>query len=112
MKEQSIYTNLCASQRSFEDKYGLMRLRGRFSNSSLVYEEQHPLMLRSKDYSYFTGLIILDAHEATLGHGTEATLARIRENYWIVKGRKSIKEVNRKCVISTRYQGQPCTSVL
>ena len=39
MKEQSNYTNLCASLRLFEDKYGLMRLRGRFANSSLVYEE-------------------------------------------------------------------------
>ena len=48
MKEQSNYTNLCASLRLFVDKYGLMRLRGRFANSSLVYEKQHPVILRSK----------------------------------------------------------------
>ena len=106
MKEQSNYTNLCASLRLFVDKDGLMRLRGRFANSSLVYEEQHPVILRSKDCSYFTRLIILDAHEATMHHGIETTLARIRENYWIVKGRKSVKEVIRKCEICTRYQGQ------
>ena len=40
-------------------------------------------------------------------HGVETTLARIRSNYWIVKGRKSVKEVLRKCVFYTRYQGQP-----
>ena len=106
MKEQSNYTNLCASLRLFVDKYGLMRLRGRFANS-LVYEEQHPVILRSKDCGYFTRLVILDAHEATMHHGIETTLARIRENYWIVKGRKSVKEVIRKCVICTRYQDQP-----
>ena len=106
MKEQSNYTNLCASLRLFVDKYGLMRLRGRFANSSLVYEERHPVILRSKDCSYFTRLGILDAHEATIHHGIETTLARIRENYWIVKGRNSVKEVFRKCVICTRYQGQ------
>ena len=85
----------------------LWRLRGRFANSSLVYEEQHPVILRSKDCSYFTRLVILDAHEATMHHGIETTLARIRENYWIVKEKKSVKEVIRKCVICTHYQGQP-----
>ena len=84
-----------------------MRLKGRFANSSLEYEEQHPVILRSKDSSYFTRLIISDAHEATMYHGIETTLAWIRKNYWIVKGRKSVKEVIRKCVICTRYQGQP-----
>ena len=107
MKEQANYTNLCASLRLFEDKIGLMRLKGRFANSSLEYEEQHPVILRSKDNSYFTRLIILDAHEATMHHGIETTLARIRKNYWIVKGRKSVKEVIRKCVVCTRYQGLP-----
>ena len=107
MKEQSNYTNLCASLRLFEDKYGLMQLRGRFANSSLVYEEQHSVIFRSKDCSYFTRLIVLDAHEATMHHGIETTLARIRENYWIVKGRKTVKEIIRKCVICTRNQGQP-----
>ena len=67
----------------------------------------HPVILRSKDCSYFTRLAILDAYEATMHHGIETTLARIRENYWIVKGRKSVKEVIRKCVMCTRYQGQP-----
>ena len=107
MKEQANYTNLCASVRLFEDKVGFMRLKGRFANSSLEYEEQHPVILRSKDSSYFTRLIILDAHEATMHHGIETTLARIRRNYWIVKRRESVKEVIRKCVICTRYQGQP-----
>ena len=34
------------------------------------------------------------------------TLAHIRREFWIVKGRKSVKEVLRKCVTYTRYQGQ------
>ena len=85
--------------RLFEDNVGLMRLKGRFANSSLEYEEQHPVILCSKDSSYFTRLIILEANEATMHHGIETTLASIRKNYWIVKGRKSVKEVIRKCVI-------------
>ena len=84
-----------------------MRLKGRFANSSLEYEEQHPFILRSKDSSYFTRLIIFNAHEVTMHHGIKTILAWIRKNYWIVKGRKSVKEVIRKCVICMPYQGQP-----
>ena len=40
-------------------------------------------------------------------HGVETTLAQIRSKYWIVKGRKSVKEVLRNCVTCTRYQGLP-----
>ena len=39
----------------------------------------------------------------------ETTLAQIRRKFWIVKGRKSVKEVLRKCVTCTRYQGQPAS---
>ena len=107
MKEQSNYINLCASLRLFEDKDELLRLKGRFANTSLKHEEQHPIILRSKNNSYFTQLLIWDAHKATLHHGVETTLAQIRRKFWIVKGRRSVKEVLRKCVTCTRYQGQP-----
>ena len=99
VEEQSNYTNLCALLRLFEDNVGLMRLKGRFANSSLEYKKQHPVIRRSKDSSYFIRLIILAAHEATMHHGIETTLAWIRKNYWIVEGRKSVKEVIQKCVI-------------
>ncbi|CAB4007545.1 PREDICTED: uncharacterized protein LOC100197852 [Paramuricea clavata] len=107
MKEQDNYANLCASLRLFEDKDELLRLKGRFANTSLKHEEQHPVILRSKNDSYFTRLVILDAHEATLHHGVKTTLAHIRRKFWIVKGRESLKEVLRKCVTCTRYQGRP-----
>ena len=37
----------------FENNHGLLHLKGRFANSSLIYEEQHPVILRGKE-SYFT----------------------------------------------------------
>jgi hypothetical protein len=45
MKEQDNYANLCASLRLFEDKDELLRLKGRFANTSLKQEEQHPVIL-------------------------------------------------------------------
>ena len=40
-------------------------------------------------------------------HGVETTLARIRSKYWIVEGRRSVKQMSRKCVVCTRVQGLP-----
>ena len=97
-----------ASLSLLEDKNGFLRLKGRFANSNLLYSERHPV-LRSKE-SYFTQLVIWDAHKASMHHGVESTLARVRANYWIVKGRKSVKEVIRKCVICKRYQGKPMSA--
>ena len=90
MKKQENYANIRSSLRLFESEDGLLRLRGRFANSSLQYQEQYPIILRNKD-SHFTRLIISDAHETSMHHGVETTLARIRSKYWIVKGRKSVK---------------------
>ncbi|XP_028403430.1 uncharacterized protein LOC114526129 [Dendronephthya gigantea] len=104
IREQSNYGNLRGSLNLFEDKDGLLRLKGRFANSRLKYEEQFPVLLRSD--SHLTKLIIWDAHESTMHHGVESTLARVRKTYWIIKGRKSVKDVLRKCVVCKRYQGK------
>ena len=52
-------------------------------------------------------MIILDSHERALHHGTETTLSDVRSKLWIIKGRKAVKSVLRKCVACNRYQGRP-----
>ena len=61
MREQSDYSKLWASLRLFQDTNGLSWLKGRFANSSPECDEQHPIILRIQESSYFTKLIILDA---------------------------------------------------
>ena len=104
LKLQANYANLRASLQLFEDSHGLLRLKGRFANSALEYERQHPIILRGRD-SCFTHLVILNAHQSVMYHGIEKTLAYVRRNYWIVRGRKTIKDILRKCVTCTKYQG-------
>ena len=84
LKQQDNYSKLEASLQLFKDKDGVLRLRGRSANSSLPYREQYPIILRKQ--SHFTRLVILNAHEQTMHHGIETTLARIRTEYWIVEG--------------------------
>ena len=91
------YENLKKSLRLFTDDSGLLRLKGRFGNSDLSFEEKHPLLLRSD--SYFTELLISNAHSTVKHSGMEATLNQLRLRFWVTKGRQTVKNVISKCVI-------------
>ena len=74
-----------------EDIAGILRLKGRFANSSICYEERHPILLRSSSVSYFTRLIVHDSCQKVLPHGIESTLSHIHTKFWITKRRKTVK---------------------
>lgn len=105
LRKREQFKNLKSSLNLFVDDFGLLRLKGRFGNSALSYQEKFPVLLRDSE-SYVTRLIVLDAHEKVLHHGVETTLAHIRNEFWIVKGRKTVKNIIRKCVTCIRYQGR------
>ena len=92
------------SLKLFVDNNGIVRLKGRFENCALNYDEKFPALLRSD--SYFTYLLIIDAHENVFHQGIEATLNYIRSKFWLIKGRKTVKNVLRKCVTCKRFQAK------
>ena len=106
LKEQSNYAKIECSLKLFNDENGFVRLKGRYENSSLDYDEKFPVLLRS----YFTKLIFLDAHKIAMHHGVESTLNHLRSNFWIIKGRKTVKDILRKCVLCKKNQGQTMLS--
>ena len=53
----------------YVDTLGLLRLKGRFKNAALDYDEKDPLILRTLENSFFSKLIILHPHEKVLHHG-------------------------------------------
>ena len=71
----------------------------------MKYDEKYPITLRNS--SYFTKLIVLNAHEEVMHSGIEATLAIIRSSYWLMKGRRTVKGILRKCVTCKKMQGRP-----
>ena len=107
LQRQTDFGKLKVSLKLFVDTLGLLRLKGRFENAALDYDEKHPLILRSLENSFFTKLIILDSHERVLHHGIETTLSDVRSKFWIVKGRKAVKmpSVSRKTIITSRNSG-------
>ena len=101
---QSNFKKLKSSLNLFEDNKGLLRLRGRFGNSTMQYEEKYPLLLRTD--GIFTKLVITDCHENVFHHGIESTLANLRRRYWVVRGRKTVKNLLHTCTLCKRYQGK------
>ena len=94
LKRQENYSKLNVLLKLFtneEDIAVILRLKGRFANSSICYEERHPILLRSSSVSYFTTLIVLDSCQKVLPHGIESTLNHIHTKCWITKRRKTVK---------------------
>ena len=60
---------------------GLIRCRGRLEKSDLPEESKYPLLL-PKGHPV-TLILIREAHEAVAHMGLNATVAKVRQRYWI-----------------------------
>lgn len=85
------------------DEKGLIRCRGRIQNSSLNQEVKTPMLLPSRHH--VVELIIRDTHDRMLHSGVNTTLTTIRERFWIIRGRQTVKRILRRCVPCRRIEG-------
>lgn len=93
----------------FKDEDGVWRCGGRMSNSCLTPSAQNPILL-DPDH-YLTTLFVLEAHQRVLHDGVRETLAELRSQYWVVRGRQIVKKLLHKCVTCRRYEGAPCKEI-
>ncbi|XP_057308167.1 uncharacterized protein LOC130646050 [Hydractinia symbiolongicarpus] len=108
MTKNSNFNKTKSNLNVYQDTEGFFRLKSRFGESKLTDDQKHPLLLR--EGSHVTMLIVRNAHEEVLHFGVESTLAKIRERFWILRGRKTVRNVLRRCVICRRFQGRTMTS--
>lgn len=94
----------------FIDTAGLLRIGGRLQSSLLPFNTKHPLILPRK--SAFTTLIISDAHKRTMHGGVQLTLSLIRNDFWIIGGRASVKSYILKCVRCARYRQRRAQQIM
>jgi hypothetical protein len=81
---------------------GLLRVRGRLSDSSLPFESKHPVLLPRRHF--ITQLIIRDAH-ARLGHaGRGHVLSALRAKFWVIAGNAAVRAVITSCVRCRRFR--------
>ena len=89
----------------FSDQDNLLRVKTRISDiETFSYNKKNPILLNSG--SYFTKLVILNAHVSVSHSGVASTLSFIRSNYWIVRGRQIVKSSIQKCFICKYVQGK------
>ena len=98
----STTTNYMTQFGLFVDDKGIIRCKGRINNSPLPVDCKNPIFLPSKNY--FVKLLIDKVHNDVKHDGVRSTLTMIRERFWILRGRESVKRVLNKCSNCARYE--------
>ena len=88
--------NTLISLNTFQDLTVHLRVGGRLSRSDLPYDHKYPVILPKRHY--LTLLIIRQAHILDLHSGMNVTIPILRERYWIIHERNTIKCVIHQCV--------------
>ena len=83
-----------------------IRCKGRISNAPLPTSSKSPILLPSKHA--FVKLVIKQTHDRVKHSGINATLTALRERYWVLRGRETVKRVIRHCEVCCRYEASPC----
>ncbi|XP_030752317.1 uncharacterized protein LOC115879562 [Sitophilus oryzae] len=87
---------------------GLILVGGRLQNANICYHSKHPIIL---PHSHpFTRLIIENEHLRSLHAGTQTTLSFIRQRFWPLNGKNSVKNCIRKCVICFKSKPKGLTA--
>ena len=82
-----------------------LRVGGRIHKSLLPEEEKHPIILPSNHP--VIKLLIEDVHRCELHAGVEHTLSVLRQRFWLIKGRSTVRQTLRNCLICRHYQTKP-----
>ena len=77
LRQQPNFQKLFWSLNLFEDCQNISRLKGKFGNLLLEYDQKYPIILHGYE-SLFTRLLIANAHQRSLHKGIEFTLNCVR----------------------------------
>ncbi|XP_067209400.1 uncharacterized protein [Linepithema humile] len=84
------------------DAVGILRVGGRLRSSNLSDNAKHPAILPRN--SRLSSLVIAESHLRSFHGGTQLTTSFIREEFWIIGGRASVRRHIIKCVICARFR--------
>jgi len=73
--------------------------------NSMSEEEKHPIILPSNHPA--VKLLIENVHRHELHAGVEHTLSVLRQRFWLIKGRSTVRQTLRNCLICRHYQTKP-----
>ena len=97
-------SSLMRSFRLFKDGDGIMRISSRVQNEVMPWEARNPVLLPPE--SRFTRLYVEMIHKVSLHAGYRQTLTNIRQQYFIPRGRRLVRNVISKCVVCLKAEGK------
>ncbi|XP_050298613.1 uncharacterized protein LOC126737669 isoform X1 [Anthonomus grandis grandis] len=99
--------NRLSGMEVFEDMDGVIRLKSRISNRSDCDNFLFPVILPGKHF--LVNRLIFGEH-LKLGHiGAQSLMCILRQNFWILGGRRAIRHAISKCVVCKRHTSKPVT---
>ncbi|BES89486.1 Hypothetical protein NTJ_02294 [Nesidiocoris tenuis] len=101
LQRKNKISNLCP----FLDDEGLIRVGGRIQNAPVPYDQKHQVLLPKNHH--VTKLIIRAEHLRALHAGPQSTLSAVRQRYWPVDGKTSVKKITRTCITCYRNKPKP-----
>ncbi|XP_033221099.1 uncharacterized protein LOC117175502 [Belonocnema kinseyi] len=88
----------------FIDSDGLIRTKSKLLYRDDSFNLRCPVILPSKEY--FVELLIREKHTELKHAGAAMTLNVLKEKFWIMRGRKVVREVIKKCVDCRRHDSK------
>ncbi|XP_062713737.1 uncharacterized protein LOC115269020 [Aedes albopictus] len=79
---------------------GLLRVGGRLDRSQLPFESRHPIILPDSDP--VIRLLVRQMHVELLHIGQTGLMNAMRQRYWLLNARSTIRSITRKCVTCFR----------
>lgn len=92
------------------DDTGLLRVGSRLKECEWERDRKEPIILPR--HGHLTGLIIWDAHIKTFHGGNQLTMQRLRQHYWVIQGRNTIRAHLNKCTICFRHRNQTAQQLM
>lgn len=100
----SIYDSKISTLNPILDESGLIRLETKLCNKEDSYGFRYPIVLPST-HKIVQSLVIYH-HEKNCHAGVQVLLNILRENYWILGGRKALRSIISKCVKCKRQKAK------
>ncbi|XP_064646215.1 uncharacterized protein LOC135499401 [Lineus longissimus] len=95
----------------FLDDEGFVRVGGRLQNSDLPFHVRHPYLVPRQ--SHVAQLLVRRVHcNGRHARGVNASLADLRQKYWVVHGREELKKYARGCVVCNMKRKRPYKQVM
>ena len=95
MKQQQDFQSRVRDLGAYLHEDGFIRCGGRLKNAMLTFDQRHPILLPTK--GRVVELIVEECHRKVEHERVGRTLAEVRSQFWIPRGRQLVKSVLKRC---------------